>query len=342
MIRHRVLARLLLAQISAAITASYPIEILSQEIYPSHFDDVVIWNGNLRLQDVWIEMLPVVEISTRGEVIVAELKQRQIRKHDVTGRLLWAREDILESGSLSGALWIPGDSVIGYSASGSFLVLDSGGVSIRSGQTGLRPLYAAQLLNDTTAVLAGRFPGTPDASLLHLWDLRRQQIIKGFFSVPSHDARLNGAYDFSGSTSVAIRGDTIAATFARADTVYLFRADGVAIEKVHIPFIRFRFADQAPPNQLDSAFVRWRNSFSSVSQVFWAPDGSFFIQYFNMLQLETQWSLLHMTRDGRLLFDAESAFRLLAIFSDGQLLFLDTRDVEQAGRWKIADLRPGY
>jgi hypothetical protein len=273
----------------------------------SRLEDVLGWRGELRLEGEAVEALPTVAVTPAGDLVVAELGDREIRKHDGRGRLCIS---LHASGTesldpLAFALWVPGDSLVGYSALGAFAFFDPAGALVRVGKTGLVPLYAGRIVDDSTVLLAGRVPGVPETSLLHLWDLRRQRVVRSFFRVPSHDPRLASAYSFSGATAMDVHGDTVAATFARADTVYLFDLAGRALEKLPIPFVNFRMLSEPPPDRRDPAeMIRWRESYSTVSQVFWAPDGTLFIQYFNMTGFEPRWGLLHMSRTGRRIFDA--------------------------------------
>jgi hypothetical protein len=296
------------------------------------------WKGELHLEGVVLEVLPTVTFSNQGDLIVADLAESRIRRHDWSGRLLAFIDAWDRFGPLACVLWIPGDSIVAYSPNGTFAIFDSTGRSVRTGRTGLSPLYAAFLVNDSTVLLAGRVAGARDTTLLHEWDLRRELVVRSFFHVPPHDPQLNAVYAYSGSTAIGVREDSIVATFARADTVYIFDTAGQLFEKIPIPFTNFRHVKEPPPVQdnIDSR-RRWRASFSTVSHVFWAPDGSFFIQYFDLFLAQPRWNLLHMSRDGQLLFDAADTPRLLTVLPDYRLLFVGTE--LESGIWKIAELR---
>jgi hypothetical protein len=135
-----------------------------------------------------------------------------------------------------------------------------------------------------------------------------------------------------------VRGDSVAAIFARADTVYLFHLNGDALSKLRIPFVNFRHVTEPPPGRNDpTAEIRWRGSYSTVSRIYWAADGTFFVQYYNMDAFAPRWGLLHMSRSGDLLFDLVDSPRLLAVLGDQRLLFEGPSDAPE--RWRVATLR---
>jgi hypothetical protein len=344
MVRRSSLVPQVFLLMALTVAASCGAQALSTKSSFSEFSDVLQWDGEFRLQhaDSLFVVLPAVTVTPTGAFIVADLVENWIRRYGPDGHV----RGMMEIGDLRRGHLDPlafalesGSDVIGYSRLGGFTAFDSTGATIRDANTGLARLYAGLLANDTTVLLAGVLPGAARGPLIHVWDLRRDSIAESFFNVPLHESRLDVAYAFSGSTALAARGDSIAATFARADTLYLFRLDGQMLSKVRIPFVDFRHVAEPPPAQTDpAAFVRWRDSYSSVSQVFWAEDGTFFIQYFDMIGVEPRWGLLHMNREGDLLFDVADTPRLLALLEHDQLLFEGPGD--KPGEWRIAKLRP--
>jgi hypothetical protein len=243
---------------------------------------------------------------------------------------------------LSAATRVSNGDIFAFDMGGRLTVFDSNGVRKRDARTGIAPTYDVARINDTLIAIVGRKDGAADGPLVHIWNDRRGSIQREFFDAPSHDPRLAAGYAFSGSANVAIRGDTAAAIFARADTVFLFTTAGRPLGKIRIPFTNFRKMEEPPPAMAPGPELRrWRQTFSTVSKVFWAPDGTFYVQYFDLNEVEPQWRLLHMSRRGKLLFDVIDTPRLLAVSADSKLIFLDPTSLE-LNVWNIATpLSPG-
>jgi hypothetical protein len=292
--------------------------------------DVVVWRSTIRLEESRevLNALPTVTEDRSGGLLVADLVENQIRRYTSSGHLL---ASFGEAGTgpgkfnyLSAAVTLASGSVFGLGTRGEFTEFSSRGAILRSGHTALERIYAAALLDDSTLVLAGWLRGSPDGPLVHLWDLRHDRFVRSLFMVPHHDRQFSAAYAFSGSVSLAVRGDTIAATFARTDTVYLFHRTGESVARIPVPFRHFRA--MTVPLQVGATSetrLGWQQSFSTVSQVFWAPDLTFYVQYFDLEGLEPKWHLLHMTRAGRLLFDVVDGPRLLTVTANNTLIFRD-------------------
>jgi hypothetical protein len=304
-------------------------------------EDFVQWQGRIELQGgpAISNTLPTVYIDPFGEFIVADLRETQIRRYSNTGRLLasFGREGpgAGEFRRLSAAVRQGDGNILGFDMGGTISVFDSTGVHKVDHATEVAPIYDVARIDDSRIAIAGRRIGSANGPLIHIWDNRSHHMLNSFFPVPPHAPQLDGAYMLTGSADVVSRGDTLAAVFARTDTLYLFHSNGTPIAKIKIPFRRFRAITAAPaPTASRQEILAWRQTFSTVSQVFWAPDGSFYIQYFDLTEVEPQWRLVHMTRQGRRLFDVADTPRLLAIAPDSRLFFLDPASDER-NVWKI-------
>lgn len=305
-------------------------------------DDALQWQGQLELQvrPGVANTLPTVVIDPFGEFIVSDLRETQIRRYSQSGQLLAAfgreGQGPGEFMRLSAAFRQRSGDIWAFDMGGRIIEFDSNGVYKRDTLTGIAPIYDVTRINDSLVAIAGRNQDDDHDNLIHIWNNKAKQVQAKFFPVPPHNPALDAAYALTGGADVAARGDTLAATFARADTLYLYRSNGSPIGKITIPFIRFRAMETAPPpSATGPQMLAWRQTFSSVSQLFWAPDGSFYIQYFDLNEVEPQWRLLHMTRQGRLLFDLVDTPRLLAVAPDSRLFFLDPA-TDELNVWKIA------
>lgn len=155
--------------------------------------------------------------------------------------------------------------------------------------------YDLAWVNDSTITITGHSSRAGVSTLVHLWDPRRHRIRRSFFRTPAHDPKLGPVYRFSSAVDVAARSDTLALTFALSDTLYLFTTSGNVLTKLPIPFEYFRRVTRPPSLDLSpESRARWTESFSRVSHVFWANDGSFYVQYFDINRAEPQWRLVRM------------------------------------------------
>lgn len=284
-----------------------------------------------------INVLPTVSFEPSGNFLIADLKEAEVRRYLPSGKLLASFGS--EGGGpaefrrLATAVW-NGGSILAADMDGKLVTFDSGGAYVTSVASGLSPIYDAALLNDSVIAFAARQNDT--RYLVHLWNVPRAAVVRSFFEVPDHPERYELAYMSTGTVDVATRGDTTAVTFSLADTVYVFGPAGTVLERIPIPFKGFQPLREAPPQPRTPESMReWISSFSRISQIFWAPDGTFYVQYFDMAGAEPKWRLLHMSRDGRALFEARDNPRLIAINSAGELIFQSPRSM-MPNQWYVA------
>jgi hypothetical protein len=155
--------------------------------------------------------------------------------------------------------------------------------------------------------------------------------------MPPHPRRLDAAYMFSGAVDVATRQDTVAVIASLSDTVYIYTSGGELVRKLPLRSEHFRRIERAPPEDLMNPVVRreWSESFSRMSQVFWAPDGTLYVQYFDMEGVEAQWRLVVLAPDGTKRFEIHESSRLLAVSPhDSKLVFLNPTSLE-TNKWLI-------
>jgi hypothetical protein len=201
----------------------------------------------------------------------------------------------------------------------------------------LMPIYGVVPLSDSVALLAGRGTGTAPA-LLHVWNVSRGAPVRSFFTTPGDSIQRIAARNF-GWAGAAVRGDTIAAVFALADTLYLFDLAGTRLRAIPLRIAGFRSMHELPGPAADDPvrLGRWLEQFVFLNSVFPLPDGTFLVQSERQRGTESEWNLLRVDTDGRTSFDLRNTPRLLAVRGD-RLYFADPA-AEAPNRWIVARLR---
>jgi hypothetical protein len=264
--------------------------------------------------------------------LVADASEGQIRVYSVTGHL---RRYFGRLGNgpgefrrLAAAKRLPSGNIVAADMSGTITVFDSLGTKVLStANAPLAPVYNVVVLDESHAVITGRKREDAQANLVHLVDITTGRVEKSFFPSPRPPRGLEGAYAFAGTADVAVRGDTAAAIFALSDTVFLFRIpDGTQVGKVPFRAGHFRTIERPMPirqslGKLDS----WLGSFSAAARLFWAPDESFFISFYDTATPnELEWGLLRVAPRGAASFEISNAPKLLSVSPvDASLVFMN-------------------
>lgn len=288
---------------------------------------------------------PVVNEDPQGGLLVADSRESQVRRISAGGSLLgyFGRpgDGPREFRSLSSVVRLPTGELLTTEMSGRLTLMDSSGNKVlRSGQAPIEPVWAATVLDDSTVVLTGRAGG----NLVHLWDPHEWKIRRSFYPVPEHSAELEDAYSYTGWPAVSIRGDTMVVLFALSDELRFFGKDGTELEsmRMRLPYRHFRkIRSGSPSNASPEAFRTWSESFSVGSRIYWLRDDSFMIQYFDRSGNEQNWSVLHVDRQGRALFEGRTP-KLLTVLrrsADQPHLLFDAAENEEPNRWRIATIR---
>lgn len=304
--------------------------------------------SEIRLQEIpdVINVMPRVSVEPGGGFLVADAGEGQIRRYSEAGRLqgYFGRQGAGpgEFSRLSAAARLPSRNVVAADIGGTITVFDSAGARVVSmAQVPLAPLYNLAVVDEYRVLATGRKRGDAQARLVHLVDLRTGRIEKSFFPSPAPRRGQEGAYSFAGTADVAIRGDTAAAIFALSDTVYLFSVTGTALGKVPFRSQHFRKLRRPMPRggslrKLDS----WLTSFSAAARVFWGPDSSFYVTFYDTAaDHELQWRLLRLSRHGRESFEITDAPKLLSVSqADSTLVFIKPGS-DLPNVWSIAATR---
>lgn len=308
--------------------------------------DAIDWSGAISLEEnsEVINVTPKVTPDPAGGFIVADSREAQVRLYRSDGKLTahFGSKGYgpTEFQRVSSALRLPSGDLLVTDIGGKVALFDSAGAAlVRTAQAPLGPLYSSSVINDSLVAFTGRYRARHATALVHLWNLRGDSIVRSFFSVPGHPKEFAGAYAYSGFADVAVRGDTLAVLFALSDTVYLFDVNGQPLEKIKIPFEHFRrLREPMPHDASPEEFIRWQESYSAASQLFWEPDGSFLVQYFDRRDNESRWRLLRMTRHGGRLFELRDTPKLLTLAGEDPTLVFVHPESETPNLWSTARL----
>ncbi len=346
--------------IAAAATACQdriqpPLQVLRMEPDGS-LDRHVSWLGNVQLEenDTVVNVLARVNLDRGGGYLVADEQENQIRVYGPTGQL---RGHFGRKGSgpkefvfLHGAMRLSTGEVLGVDYQGKGVLFDStGATAVKTFAAPVAPVQFVRLVDDTLVLLGGKgIPGRgrPAGTRLHLWNLRRGEVTRSFFTPPIAGRAHTLAANVGGFVSADLHRDSVAAVFALSDTIYVFGQNGGTAEprKLPIPFQHFRPLSESRPIPGDAASVveahEWVGSYSMVSDVFWLRDGGFLVQYQDREGSTPHWRLLRMRADGTRMWEEVGTPMLLAVDPrDETLIFMKPGSLT-ADAWALARLRP--
>ena len=320
---------------------------------PPRLEQYVSLHRNLVFYDSAASSDVTVFFDRAPGFLVADQGQTELRAYSDAARLLWSAgrkgNGPSEFQVVIAAVRNSAGEVIALDDAGKVVIFNSSREFIRSARTELGPAYGMVLLNDSTLLISGRNlrdPRNQDQPLLHVWDLRRNRITNSFSSVPPHNPRLEEGYRYSGwATATLLSGDTLGILFPLSDTLYRYRTNGTPIDKRRLSLRTFhRLRDPAPTNASTQETVRWRNSYTRLSDIFAAPDGSVYVQFFNMRELEPIFGVARFTFTNRGLkksFEVPEAPRLLGISPrDSTLYFLQPDLNPERVTWSVGRYSP--
>ncbi|HEX6910560.1 MAG TPA: hypothetical protein VF142_09195, partial [Longimicrobium sp.] len=155
-----------------------------------------------------------------------------------------------------------------------------------------------------------------------------------------HDPAFDDAYQFSGWANAALVGrDSLAVVFPLSDTLYLYGTDGRELQKFRLSLDNYRrLREPGPQDGTPEAEIRWRNSYTRISQVLRGPGRSVYVQYFNLDGLEPVWGLARFSLDGgqlRKQFEVPQAHRLLGVSPRDFRHYFLRADLMESTVWSI-------
>jgi hypothetical protein len=274
-----------------------------------------------------VNVSPRVYVDGRGSFLVGDSKENQVRVYSASGALQrhFGRQGDGpgEFNFISGVARLPSGDVVVSDMGGMITVFDSLGAKVRHTlQLPILPMSNLLVLDDSHILVTGLLR-TREGPRVHIVELPSGKVTRSFFAPPKPSPGLESTYKYTGGVSVAIHGDTAAAIFSLADTVYLLGLDGRPRGKLPLRSGFYRQLTKptplnVPPPVLDA----WNDSFSMLSRIFWAPDGSFYVTYFDRVDHEPAWRWVHLARNGTGLFEVRDAPMLLGLAPDSSLIFM--------------------
>lgn len=183
-----------------------------------------------------------VRVDPKGGFLVADAGASQVRSYLPDGRLAWA---FGRWGRGTGQFINPrvllrlrSDRFIVCEQSGRLTTLAADGSRvITTVATGVEPLEDAAVVDDSLLLLTER-ARPPFRGMLHVWNLRTaSETARGFEAASAFANRAAAKSD--GFSRASLAGDSIFATFAPSDSVYLLGRDGSRISALALPSSQF-------------------------------------------------------------------------------------------------------
>ena len=288
--------------------------------------------------DSVINVQPRVSLDDSGAFIVADSRESRVRIYESTGEL---RRQLGRRGTAPGELQFPvharrtksGDLLVTDFARGLLVLDEETGAELYHARPSLRPTYQAAELSDSVWVLAGL--GDPidgRATLLHLWDPRRNAITRSFFPMPGNDATRAAASSY-GSVSIDIDQDGILAVFAMSDTAYRFDFEGNVVQRVWIPVPGFEPVTEFDQGENPLEAVSWLEQHRLLESIHAMSAGMIAVQYAQAAGRDNRFGSIVVSANGELLLAEEDAPRLLAA-EDDLLFYVDSAHAAP-NRWLV-------
>lgn len=290
------------------------------QVEPASFEALTAVERTLELEETAavINVEPMITLDQDGRLLVADRTEGYFRIYRDDGSLI---NQFGGRGGGEGEFMAPASLL--PDRTGRLIALDfreKGAVYSTDGRrlertlrTPFTSVYKAVLRDDGRLLVAGTIDNDAQLNRLHLGEIDSDSIhiIRSFMPTPVPPELLPAAIN-AGIVGMAVQGDTIAATFALSDSIYIFDGNGERLESVGIPITNFRPAT-APPRGADRDRVReWVDSFTMVTELFWLPDGSFVAQYQDRTDMLPNWRFVRFDREGFSIGEVIDSPRILA------------------------------
>jgi hypothetical protein len=299
--------------------------------------------------DAVVNVTPRLRMDPLGGLLVTDEGESQIRRYSPEGKLLWFAgrrgQGPGEFTALVGAARMTSGEVVAVDRHGrlTFFDAEARGVT-RTVDTGLLRITDLEVVDDSTLLLAGVGRLGDEGPRLHVWSIHRNALKRSFFA-PKARQRNSVAATTMGYVMTALRGDTVAATFASSDTVYFHTLDGRDAGRVALRSESFRrVPDEEPGRTITNPRERaaWLGAFDTVADVDWLPDGALLVAYQSIdagQAMRRSWHLLAQDRAGVRRFESRNVSSLIVgTDPEGRMVFFVPHQSDAPNRWTVARL----
>lgn len=311
---------------------------------------VLEWERTIEIEETEEALVVNPEIRIEDDrLIVAD--ESQIRIYDLDGNLMM---QMGEAGDQApGALQAPrpaiqlsnGTYVVPDALTGNLSLFDESGtfldrhtrVVAPAGTHEVAPLLGT---NDVLMVGATQVEGGSASPLLHRFSVEDGEVEASFFPHPIPLGEYGGLlFTLGDITSVDIRNQHIAATFAVLPSLFIFDLDGNPVDQLDVSLKGFR---NHKPDQASSR-EEWfglMQEHSFVSDVFWLTDDVLLLQYKDFEEFGedgsvVNWRLAAVNLSGEVLVEWINTPRLFGIHPDTRELYFQDPDADVPNRLKV-------
>lgn len=320
------------------------------------FDEAFATTGTIRLHesDSVLNVVSYVHPDSDDGYLVADSREHRLRKYRPDGTLVWqfGREGD-GPGEVRGPRVVrrlPDRSLLVGEMVQRFTVFDSLGTApLAVHRTPFTRVEDAAVVGpDVVMISAIGAPGLEgiEGPRLHLWSPSTGEVASSFFA-PLANTPVRDAGIIGGFVRLASRGDTVAATWSLADSVYLLttRGERMAVAPLRSRFFRTPAEPPPPRNAPPAEHMRWVASFDYIGGIWWLDPDVVVVQYFELepgdspMDMQRRWHLVVLPlRDGPVL-EVRDAPELLHVEPrDGSFTFVDP-SADAPNRWLSARLR---
>lgn len=298
------------------------VAVLTAEQQLQALDSIGRVIGDLTIEegDTALVVAPMVRRDAGG-FLVADAKESQVRRYDLSGRLL---HTLGRRGGGPGEFEAPvaavrladGDLVVA-DLTGRITVFDAHTDSIvRSFRPPVSPIYGMLVGADGELLILGEGQRERRGELIHVWVPAADSLGPSYFRTPG-DANIRKLASGYGWLAADQRADSLLAVFSLVDTVFVLTRAGAIADRIPLPSRIYRPITPAPSGKVPPQARRaWSATLVRLTDVFWLPDNTILVQMHQRVDGEDRYRLLHMTRDGRSLHELVDSPRLLTTRSD--------------------------
>lgn len=316
-----------------------------------HLEEVIQWTDSLRLEEPpgIFTVSPHVTFDTNRDFIVTDYSEAQVRLYDRSGRLRLhfgsKGEGPGEFKNPMGTIRLLTGQLFVFEFSGTLSLFDERGTFIKRFPRVLPKILGIHNLPQGGVLVEGPLrPSLGASPLLHRINPDTGQIEHSFFPHPipigTYGNILNGLGEI---ITADVQGDQIVAAFAPMNRLYIFNLDGTLDREIEIPFQHFRTIHSPGKKELSSKEIfDALQGFSTIHKVFWLNDGSFLIQYRDVLDWRTgdmRWNLAHVSNRGTLLFDIPNTPQLFTVDKKTSDMFFSHPASLSEEHWIVGNTR---